>query len=53
MMFQSKFGLTYDIVSIETLLDIEKVWIHDIKCQLPDALILLIGNKNDIDESST
>lgn len=28
----------------------EKVWIDDIQNQLPDALIVLIGNKCDIDE---
>jgi len=36
---------------VQTLLDLESVWISDLQANLKDALLILVGNKKDIDEN--
>jgi hypothetical protein len=37
--------------SIQTLRELESVWIKDIQSSLRDAVLILVGNKADVDDS--
>ncbi len=39
--------LVFDLSSLESFLHLEAVWIEDLKESLPDAILLLVGNKAD------
>ncbi|CDW86177.1 rab gtpase 2c [Stylonychia lemnae] len=43
--------LVYEVNNASTLRDLETIWINDIQSNLKDALIILVGNKADIDEN--
>ena len=36
--------------SAQSLRDLEKVWIADVQASLKDALLILVGNKRDVDD---
>ena len=39
-----------DKSSAQSLRDLEKVWIADVQASLKDALLILVGNKRDVDD---
>ena len=36
--------------SAQSLRDLEKIWIADVQANLKDALLILVGNKKDVDD---
>ena len=36
--------------SAQSLRDLEKIWISDVQANLKDALLILVGNKKDVDD---
>ena len=41
--------LVYDVTKLESLRNLEVIWINDLKESLRDAILILVGNKADID----
>ena len=44
------FYPSYTQYSIQTLRDLESVWIKDIHSSLREAILILVGNKADVDD---
>mmetsp|Transcript_34691 Transcript_34691/g.33874 ORF Transcript_34691/g.33874 Transcript_34691/m.33874 type:complete len:152 (+) Transcript_34691:461-916(+) len=42
--------LIYDITNMNSLVNLERVWINDIKQSLNSAIVILVGNKADMAE---
>lgn len=38
------------VYSAQSLRDLEKIWIADVQANLKDALLILVGNKKDVDD---
>ena len=38
------------LFSAQSLRDLEKIWIADVQANLKDALLILVGNKKDVDD---
>eukprot|EP00347_Sterkiella_histriomuscorum_P009625 403340491 len=44
--------LVYEVNSMQSLRDLEQIWIDDIQSSLKDAILILVGNKADIDDNA-
>jgi len=44
--------LVYDITCFASFRHLDAVWIEDLKQNLPDAVLILVGNKVDIEDDS-
>ena len=38
------------LISIQSLKDLERIWVADVQANLKDAFLVLVGNKADVDD---